>query len=99
MNTPDPDPGEEYQHVNTQLFGIIDPPGNRNAMFEEMAAPFNAPQPGQVPTMDGFVADYQSPEWVASPDECQFIRSRLSEPPVVDDKSCRFNRSMQHHLI
>src|SRR5580698_4037854 len=27
MNTPSPDPGEEYQHVNTQLFGLIDPPG------------------------------------------------------------------------
>ena len=26
MNTPDPDPGEEWQHVNTQLFGAIDPP-------------------------------------------------------------------------
>jgi len=25
-----------------------------------MAAPFNAPQPGQRPTMDGFVADYIS---------------------------------------
>ena len=29
MDTPNPDPGEEYPHVNTQLFGIIDPPGNR----------------------------------------------------------------------
>ena len=29
MNSPSPDPGEEYQHVNTQLFGLIDPPGNR----------------------------------------------------------------------
>jgi hypothetical protein len=29
MDTPNPDPGEEYQHVNTQLFGVIDPPGNR----------------------------------------------------------------------
>src|SRR5580700_5100073 len=29
MNTPSPDPGEEYQHVNTQLFGLIDPPDNR----------------------------------------------------------------------
>ena len=29
MNTPYPDPGEEYQHVNTQLFGHIDPPENR----------------------------------------------------------------------
>ena len=60
MNTPNPDPGEEYQHVNTQLFGIIDPPGNRNMLSEQMAAPFNAPQPGQRPTMDGFVADYIS---------------------------------------
>ena len=25
MDTPNPDPGEEYQHVNTQLFWIIDP--------------------------------------------------------------------------
>ena len=31
MDTPNPDPGEEYQHVNTQLFGIIDPPTNRGA--------------------------------------------------------------------
>ncbi len=61
MNTPSPDPGEEYQHVNTQLFGLIDPPGNRGIMAEHMAAPFNAPaNPGQRPTMDGFVTDYIS---------------------------------------
>ncbi len=55
---PNPDPGEEYTHVNTQLFGVIDPPGNRGVMSEQMAAPYNAPAPGQRPTMDGFVADY-----------------------------------------
>jgi phospholipase C len=60
MNTPSPDPGEEYQHVNTQLFGIIDPKANRGVSVEKMASPFNAPGPGQVPTMDGFVADYIS---------------------------------------
>ncbi len=27
MNTPDPDPGEEYPHINTQLFGIQDEAG------------------------------------------------------------------------
>src|SRR5580700_775853 len=32
MNTPDADPGEEYPHVNTQLFGIIDPPANRGVL-------------------------------------------------------------------
>jgi phospholipase C len=61
MNTPSPDPGEEHQHVNTQLFGIIDPPANRGRTAADMAAPFNAPaDPARVPTMDGFVADYIS---------------------------------------
>jgi phospholipase C len=64
MNTPSPDPGEEYQHVNTQLFGLIDPPGNRGMVADRMVAPYNAPDPGtgpgQRPTMDGFVADYIS---------------------------------------
>jgi phospholipase C len=59
MSIPSPDPGEEYQHVNTQLFGLIDPPGNRGKLAGKMAAPYNAP-PNSVrrPTMDGFVADY-----------------------------------------
>src|SRR5580692_524407 len=61
MNAPNPDPGEEYQHVNTQLFGIIDPPANRDLLAQKMLAPFNAPaDPHQRPTMDGFVADYIS---------------------------------------
>jgi phospholipase C len=61
MNAPSPDPGEEYQHVNTQLFGLIDPPSNRGMVAEHMVAPYNAPaDPGQPPTMDGFVADYIS---------------------------------------
>jgi len=60
MDTPSPDPGEEYQHVNTQLFGIIDPPTNRGVMSDRMQEPYNAPAPGQEPTMDGFVADFIS---------------------------------------
>jgi phospholipase C len=61
MNSPAPDPGEEYQHVNTQLFGLIDPPGNRGVLADHMVAPYNAPaSPGQPPSMDGFVADYIS---------------------------------------
>ena len=61
MNTPSPDPGEEYQHANTQLFGIIDPESNRGVLAEKMAAPHNAPADSrQRPTMDGFVADYIS---------------------------------------
>jgi phospholipase C len=61
MNVPNPDSGEDFPHVNTQLFGVIDPPGNRCVLPERMAAPFNAPaDPAAVPTMDGFVADYIS---------------------------------------
>src|SRR6202035_1815908 len=61
MNTPSPDPGEEYQHVNTQLFGGIDPAGNRDILAERMTAPWNAPADSrQRPTMDGFVTDYIS---------------------------------------
>jgi phospholipase C len=61
MDTPNPDPGEEFAHVNTQLFGLIDPPGNRGVLAEQMSAPFNTPaDPRAVPTMDGFVTDYIS---------------------------------------
>ena len=41
MNTPNPDPGEEYPHVNTQLFGIMDP--REPLLSEQMVAPYNAP--------------------------------------------------------
>ena len=61
MNSPSPDPGEEYQHVNTQLFGLIDPPANRGILAEKMTAPYNAPADlRRQPTMDGFVAHYIS---------------------------------------
>ena len=42
MNTPSPDPGEEYQHVNTQLYGTIDPVTNRGVLAGTMVAPYNA---------------------------------------------------------
>jgi phospholipase C len=61
MNSPSPDPGEEHQHVNTQLYGIIDPQTNRGLLAEKMTAPYNAPADLLLePTMDGFVADYIS---------------------------------------
>ena len=61
MNTPSPDPGEEYQHVNTQLFGIIDPRANRGVLAARMVVPYNAPpDPRQRPPMNGFVTDYLS---------------------------------------
>ncbi len=58
MRSPTPDPGEEYPHVNTQLFGTVDPPGNAEVEFKQMTAPFNAPSSGAEAKMEGFVKDY-----------------------------------------
>jgi phospholipase C len=59
MDSPNPDTGEEYPHTNTQLFNILDE-RNRCKLAEQISPPFNAPAPGQVPTMNGFVTDYIS---------------------------------------
>ncbi|WP_157427782.1 alkaline phosphatase family protein [Agromyces salentinus] len=58
MGKPNPDPGEEYPHVNTQLFGIVEPASNAEVEVGDMDDPYNAPRPGQTPTMDGFLTDY-----------------------------------------
>ena len=75
MDAPDPDPGEEYQHTNTQLFNVLDE-ANRFRDATEMVAPFNAPAEGQVPTMDGFVTDYIS-----------FCTVELGRQPTFDEYS------------
>ena len=59
MDSPNPDTGEEYPHTNTQLFNILSEQ-NRFKLGAEISAPYNAPEPGQTPTMDGFVTDYIS---------------------------------------
>ena len=57
-SNPNPDPGEEYQHVNTQLYTAVDPPANEFRSATQMLPPYNAPGPGQPATMTGFVQDY-----------------------------------------
>jgi phospholipase C len=59
MDSPNPDSGEEYFHTNTQLFNVLDEQ-NRFKIGDHASAPWNAPPPGTVPTMDGFVTDYIS---------------------------------------
>ena len=59
LDSPNPDSGEEWYHTNTQLFGVLDE-HNRFKIGEDVTAPWNAPEPGATPTMDGFVADYIS---------------------------------------
>lgn len=75
MRLPDPDPGEEYPHVNTQLFGTIDPKSNAERWVGEMSAPFNAPKPGTAATMSGFVTDYA----------VNLRRLRRGVEPTLDD--------------
>jgi phospholipase C len=59
VDSPDPDPGEEHPHTNTQLFGTVDPESNRFEHAAKMLAPFNAPtDPAAEPTMSGFLTDY-----------------------------------------
>jgi phospholipase C len=55
---PCPDPGEEYPHVNTQLFGSVNPLSNRTSAALFMKAPYNLPEGAEVPLMNGFVYDY-----------------------------------------
>ena len=59
MDNPDPDPGEEYPHINTDLFGTVIPASNAGKAVPDMQAPFNAPNPIPYPApMNGFVKDY-----------------------------------------
>ncbi len=59
MGRPEPDPGEDYPHVNTQLFGRIDP-HNRGKDTADMTPPYNAPAEGATAEMSGFVLDYEA---------------------------------------
>ncbi len=61
MTSPNPDPGEDYAHVNAQLFGQILPEENRQPEFNEKpAAPYNLPTRESYTDapMNGFVLDY-----------------------------------------
>lgn len=54
---PFPDPGEEYQHVNTQLFGTIIPESNEGLDAFHMTSPYNVlpdvpPNTGASPTFN-----------------------------------------------
>ena len=55
---PFPDPGEEYQHVNSQIYNHVDP-DNIGVAAHDMKPPYNIPQPApKPPPMNGFVNDY-----------------------------------------
>ncbi|MES2797141.1 MAG: alkaline phosphatase family protein [Bacteroidota bacterium] len=60
LSQPYPDPGEEYPHINTQLYGELNP-DNAGRLAYQMKKPYNLPNPIPCPAaMDGFVKDYIS---------------------------------------
>ena len=74
MDSPNPDPGEEYPHTNTQLFNVLEP-SNRFKDAAAMGPTYNAPSDArQRPTMDGFVTDYIS-----------FLTVELGRQPRYDE--------------
>ena len=75
MDSPNPDSGEEFQHTNTQLYNILNE-HNRFKLADDMTEPYNAPGPGQTPTMDGFVTDYIST-----------LTAELGRQPTYDEYS------------
>ncbi|TDR20509.1 alkaline phosphatase family protein [Marinicella litoralis] len=55
---PFPDPGEVYQHVNSQIYNYINP-DNCRVSAANMVAPYNMPSSvPNPPPMDGFIKDY-----------------------------------------
>ena len=60
MWNPNPDPGEAYPHINTQLFNTVNPPANKFSKVSKMEPPYNAPGDAFSPPapMNGFVTDY-----------------------------------------
>ena len=75
MGKPNPDPGEEFPHVNTQIFDTVDPVSNAELFVEDMKAPYNTPSSNVDPTMSGFLRDY----WI------NFTRLRKGTPPSADE--------------
>ena len=59
MDVPNPACRDHFAHVNTQLFGVMDPRRILGAASATATGPLNLPaDPRRIPTMDGFVMDY-----------------------------------------
>ncbi|MEV4776561.1 alkaline phosphatase family protein [Microbacterium sp. LWH12-1.2] len=77
MGYPNPDPGEEFPHVNTQIFNTVVPESNSALFVEQMQPPFNTPQNGEQPTMSGFLTDYI----------INYMRLKKGTAPTADEAS------------
>src|SRR5919202_6636171 len=58
MDNPNPDAGEEYPHVNTQLFGTVFPAENARLEAPRMKPPYNLPDTlPSDPSINGFALE------------------------------------------
>lgn len=57
MDSPNPDAAAKSTRTPTCLYNNLNE-ANRFKLGDDIVAPYNAPAPGQTPTMDGFVTDY-----------------------------------------
>ena len=94
MQWPSPDPGEEYTHVNTQLFNVFNPESNRFQPVKHVKSPYNVPEgykpckprKDPAPAMKGFVKDYVSnfktlKGRLPTPDEYEIIMRCFTPSP------------------
>jgi phospholipase C len=83
MDNPNPDPGEYFPHINTQLYNCVSPPQNAfQSSYAEFQSPYNQPntppepQPEPAP-MTGFVQDYYN-NYVATQKHKEPTRAQYS---------------------
>ncbi len=84
---PYPDPGEVYQHVNTQIYNHIDKE-NIDVEACHMKHPYNVPKHApKCPPMDGFVSDYVNTLKAIKCTECKDDEKCKEDPLKCDE--CR----------
>ena len=85
---PFPDPGEVYQHVNTQIYNHIDAK-NLDKQACHMKRPYNLPKPTpECPPMNGFINDYVNTLKAIKCTECK-DEPECKDGQNKDSKKCK----------
>ncbi len=91
---PYPDPGEVYQHVNTQIYNHIDEDNEGKAACY-MKPPYNIPVPQpECPAMNGFISDYVNTLKAIECTECKDCEECKNDPSKC--KKCRMCESFHN---
>ncbi len=85
---PFPDPGEVYQHVNTQIYNHIDCK-NVDKKACHMKHPYNLPKPApKCPPMNGFITDYVNTLKTTKCEECKDEDCKEHDKKCEECKAC-----------